>query len=110
MNKYLRKQSTSYFSMSVENFYSNLYFSFVQRDLCSFWIMRSYWPPYLLKRNLKKEMIVIHKDDVALAREGIEILNEDQLKEVSDRVLVLVLDQFQGRVCMWGGGDSSEMV
>ena len=49
-------------------------------------------------------MIVIHKDDVALAREGIEILNEDQLKEVSEQVLVLVLDQFQGRVCMWGGG------
>ena len=72
--------------------------------------MRSYWPPYLLKRNLKKEMIVIHKDDVALAREGIEILNEDQLKEVSEQVLVLVLDQFQERVCMWGGGDSSEMV
>ena len=37
----------------------------------------------MLKRNLQKEMVVIHKDDVALAREGIEILNEEQLKEVS---------------------------
>ena len=37
----------------------------------------------MLKRNLQKEMVVIHKDDVALAREGIEILNEKQLEEVN---------------------------
>ena len=45
--------------------------------------MRSWWPSFLLKRNLKKEMIVIHSDDVALAREGIATLSEKQLKEVS---------------------------
>ena len=36
----------------------------------------------MLKRNLQKEMAVIHKDDVALSREGIEALDEEQLKEV----------------------------
>ncbi|CAB3984691.1 LETM1 domain-containing 1-like [Paramuricea clavata] len=51
------------------------------QKLCSFWIMRSWWPSFMLKRNLQKEMVVIHKDDVALAREGIEILNEKQLEE-----------------------------
>ena len=51
------------------------------QKLCSFWIMRSLWPTSMLKRNLQKEMAAIHKDDVALSREGIQALNEEQLKE-----------------------------
>ena len=46
--------------------------------------MRSLWPSFLLKRSLKKEMIMIHKDDVALNREGVEILNENELQQVKD--------------------------
>jgi hypothetical protein len=38
----------------------------------------------MLKRNLQKEMTVIHKDDAALSREGIQALNEEQLKEVNE--------------------------
>ncbi len=48
----------------------------------------------MLKRNLQKEMVVIHKDDVALAREGIEILNEEQLKEVNIMVYSLCKASF----------------
>lgn len=59
------------------------YLSFVKQKLCSFWIMRSVWPSFMLRRNLRKEMVEIHMDDIALTREGIEILDEEQLKEVT---------------------------
>ncbi|XP_028393162.1 LETM1 domain-containing protein 1-like [Dendronephthya gigantea] len=51
------------------------------KKLCSFWILRSLWPSFMLKRSLKNEMFVIHRDDIALAREGVETLDEKQLKE-----------------------------
>lgn len=54
-------------------------------------------------------MIVIHKDDVALAREGIETLNEKHLKEVSEWVVTSEVFNWSDEPGGKGGGLSFKM-
>lgn len=56
--------------------------------------MRSWWPTFMLRKNLAKEMWLLHLDDIALTREGIENLSKEEIDKES-YILKTILWQYQ---------------